>query len=84
MSYFKRTVALLKRTSVPIEGKWQAIDFRPALNVAYYKDFKMTIQRWNYHPEAWKDLFNVEYYGTSVEFDYTVSLAEVLECSTIT
>ena len=77
--HFKRKGSTTQKEPVPIEGKWQAIDFRPALERSLaYKDFKnddSPMKR--IYPEAWKDLkptLNIT--DTSVEFDYTVSLAD--------
>ena len=77
--HFKRKGSTTQKDPVPIEGKWQAIDFRPALQRSLaYKDFKNDDSAIKLiYPEAWKDLkptLNIT--GTSVEFDYTVSLTE--------
>lgn len=77
--HFKRKGSTTQKEPVPIEGKWQAIDFRPALERSLaYKDFKNDDSAMKLiYPEAWKDLkptLNIT--GTSVEFDYTVSLAD--------
>ena len=77
--HFKRKGSTTQKEPVPIEGKWQAIDFRPALQRSLaYKDFKNDDSAIKLiYPEAWKDLkptLNIT--GTSVEFDYTVSLAD--------
>ena len=77
--HFKRKGSTTQKDPVPIEGKWQAIDFRPALERSLaYKDFKNDDSAIKLiYPEAWKDLkptLNIT--GTSVEFDYTVSLAD--------
>ena len=77
--HFKRKGSTTQKEPVPIEGKWQAIDFRPALERSLaYKDFKNDDSAIKLiYPEAWKDLkptLNIT--GTSVEFDYTVSLAD--------
>ena len=77
--HFKRKGSTTQKDPVPIEGKWQAIDFRPALQRSLaYKDFKNDDSAIKLiYPEAWKDLkptLNIT--GTSVEFDYTVSLAD--------
>ena len=77
--HFKRKGSTTQKEPVPIEGKWQAIDFRPALERSLaYKDFKNDDSAMKLiYPEAWKDLkptLNIT--GTSVEFDYTVSLTE--------
>ena len=77
--HFKRKGSTTHKEPVPIEGKWQAIDFRPALERSLaYKDFKNDDSAMKLiYPEAWKDLkptLNIT--GTSVEFDYTVSLAD--------
>ena len=77
--HFKRKGSTTQKDPVPIEGKWQAIDFRPALQRSLaYKDFKNDDSAMKLiYPEAWKDLkptLNIT--GTSVEFDYTVSLAD--------
>ena len=77
--HFKRKGSTTQKEPVPIEGKWQAIDFRPALQRSLaYKDFKNDDSAMKLiYPEAWKDLkptLNIT--GTSVEFDYTVSLAD--------
>ena len=77
--HFKRKGSTTQKDPVPIEGKWQAIDFRPALERSLaYKDFKNDDSAMKLiYPEAWKDLkptLNIT--GTSVEFDYTVSLAD--------
>jgi len=79
--HFKRKGSTTQKEPVPIEGKWQAIDFRPALERSLaYKDFKNDDSAIKLiYPEAWKDLkptLNIT--GTSVEFDYTVSLADGL------
>ena len=43
--HFKRKRKHYSKEPVPIEGKWQAIDFRPALERSLaYKDFKMMIR----------------------------------------
>lgn len=77
--HFKRKGSTTQKEPVPIEGKWQAIDFRPALERSLaYKDFKNDDSAMKLiYPEAWKDLkptLNIT--GTSVEFDYTVSLTD--------
>ena len=77
--HFKRKGSTTQKDPVPIEGKWQAIDFRPALERSLaYKDFKNDDSAMKLiYPEAWKDLkptLNIT--GTSVEFDYTVSLTD--------
>ena len=77
--HFKRKGSTTQKEPVPIEGKWQAIDFRPALERSLaYKDFKNDDSAMKLiYPEAWKDLkptLNIT--GTSVEFDYTVSLED--------
>ncbi|MBF1711494.1 MAG: hypothetical protein HXO98_04915 [Streptococcus sp.] len=77
--HFKRKGSTTQKEPVPIEGKWQAIDFRPALERSLaYKDFKNDDSAMKLiYPEAWKDIkptLNIT--GTSVEFDYTVSLAD--------
>ncbi|MBS4950344.1 MAG: hypothetical protein KHZ46_06615 [Granulicatella adiacens] len=77
--HFKRKGSTTQKGPVPIEGKWQAIDFRPALQRSLaYKDFKNDDSAIKLiYPEAWKDLkptLNIT--GTSVEFDYTVSLTD--------
>ena len=77
--HFKRKGSTTQKDPVPVEGKWQAIDFRPALQRSLaYKDFKNDDSAIKLiYPEAWKDLkptLNIT--GTSVEFDYTVSLAD--------
>ena len=77
--HFKRKGSTTQKEPVPIEGKWQAIDFRPALQRSLaYKDFKNDDSAIKLiYPEALKDLkrtLNIT--GTSVEFDYTVSLTE--------
>ena len=77
--HFKRKGSTTQKDPAPIEGKWQAIDFRPALQRSLaYKDFKNDDSAIKLiYPEAWKDLkptLNIT--GTSVEFDYTVSLAD--------
>ena len=77
--HFKRKGSTTQKGPVPIEGKWQAIDFRPALQRSLaYKDFKNDDSAIKLiYPEAWKDLkptLNIS--GTSVEFDYTVSLTD--------
>lgn len=77
--HFKRKGSTTHKEPVPIEGKWQAIDFRPALERSLaYKDFKNDDSAMKLiYPEAWKDIkptLNIT--GTSVEFDYTVSLAD--------
>ena len=77
--HFKRKGSTTQKEPVPIEGKWQAIDFRPALQRSLaYKDFKNDDSAIKLiYPEAWKDFkptLNIT--GTSVEFDYTVSLAD--------
>ena len=77
--HFKRKGSTTQKEPVPIEGKWQAIDFRPALERSLaYKDFKNDDSAMKLiYPEAWKDLkptLNIT--GTSVEFDYSVSLAD--------
>lgn len=77
--HFKRKGSTTQKDPVSIEGKWQAIDFRPALQRSLaYKDFKNDDSAIKLiYPEAWKDLkptLNIT--GTSVEFDYTVSLAD--------
>ena len=77
--HFKRKGSTTQKKTVPIEGKWQAINFRPALERSLaYKDFDNDDSAIKLiYPEAWKDLkptLNIT--GTSVEFDYTVSLAD--------
>lgn len=77
--HFKRKGSTTQKGPVPIEGKWQAIDFRPTLERSLaYKDFDYDDSAFKHlYPEAWKDLkptLNIT--GTSVEFDYTVSLAD--------
>ena len=77
--HFKRKGSTTQKDPVPVEGKWQAIDFRPALERSLaYKDFDNDDSAIKLiYPEAWKDLkptLNIT--GTSVEFDYTVSLAD--------
>ena len=77
--HFKRKGSTTQKDPVPIEGKWQAIDFRPALEQSLaYKDFNNDDSAIKLiYPEALKDLkptLNIT--GTSVEFDYTVSLAD--------
>ena len=77
--HFKRKGSTTQKDPVPIEGKWQAIDFRPALQRSLaYKDFDNDDSAIKLiYPEALKDLkptLNIT--GTSVEFDYTVSLAD--------
>ena len=77
--HFKRKGSTTQKKPVPIEGKWQAINFRPALERSLaYKDFDNDDSAIKLiYPEAWKDLkptLNIT--GTSVEFDYTVSLAD--------
>ena len=77
--HFKRKGSTTQKDPVPIEGKWQAIDFRPALERSLaYKDFENDDSAIKLiYPEAWKSLkptLNIT--GTSVEFDYTVSLAD--------
>ena len=77
--HFKRKGSTTQKDPVPIEGKWQAIDFRPALERSLaFKDFDNDDSAIKLiYPEAWKDLkptLNIT--GTSVEFDYTVSLAD--------
>ena len=77
--HFKRKGSTTQKDPVPIEGKWQAIDFRPAIERSLaYKDFKNDDSAMKLiYPEAWKDLkptLNIT--GTYVEFDYTVSLAD--------
>ena len=77
--HFKRKGSTTQKEPVPIEGKWQAIDFRPSLERSLaYKDFKNDDSAMKLiYPEAWKDLkptLNIT--GTYVEFDYTVSLAD--------
>ena len=77
--HFKRKGSTTQKEPVPIEGKWQAIDFRPALERSLaYKDFKNDDSAMKLiYPEAWKDLkptLNIT--DTTVEFDYTVSLAD--------
>ena len=77
--HFKRKGSTTQKDPVPIEGKWQAIDFRPALEQSLaYKDFNNDDSAIKLiYPEALKDLkptLNIT--GTSVEFDYTVSLTE--------
>ena len=77
--HFKRKGSTTQKKPVPIEGKWQAINFRPALERSLaYKDFENDDSAIKLiYPEAWKDLkptLNIT--GTSVEFDYTVSLAD--------
>ena len=77
--HFKRKGSTTQKDPVPIEGKWQAIDFRPALERSLaFKDFDNDDSAIKLiYPEAWKDLkptLNIT--GTSVEFDYTVSLTD--------
>lgn len=77
--HFKHKGSTTQKDPVPIEGKWQAIDFRPTLERSLaYKDFDYDDSAFKHlYPEAWKDLkptLNIT--GTSVEFDYTVSLAD--------
>ena len=77
--HFKRKGSTTQKDPVPIEGKWQAIDFRPALQRSLaFKDFDNDDSAIKLiYPEAWKDLkptLNIT--DTSVEFDYTVSLAD--------
>ena len=77
--HFKRKGSTTQKDPVPIEGKWQAIDFRPALERSLaFKDFDNDDSAIKFiYPEAWKDLkptLNIT--DTSVEFDYTVSLAD--------
>ena len=77
--HFKRKGSTTQKDPVPIEGKWQAIDFRPAIERSLaYKDFKNNDSAFKHiYPEAWKDLkptLNIT--DTTVEFDYTVSLAD--------
>lgn len=77
--HFKRKGSTTQKDPVPIEGKWQAINFRPALERSLaYKDFDNDDSAIKLiYPEAWKNLkptLNIT--GTSVEFDYTVSLAD--------
>ena len=77
--HFKRKGSTTQKDPVPIEGKWQAIDFRPALERSLaYKDFENDDSAIKLiYPEAWKSLkptLNIT--GTSVEFDYTVSLTD--------
>ena len=77
--HFTRKGSTTQKDPVPVEGKWQAIDFRPALQRSLaFKDFKNDDSAIKLiYPEAWKDLkptLNIT--GTSVEFDYTVSLAD--------
>ena len=77
--HFKRKGSTTQKDPVPIEGKWQAIDFRPALERSLaFKDFDNDDSAIKLiYPEAWKDLkptLNIT--DTSVEFDYTVSLAD--------
>ena len=77
--HFKRKGSTTQKDPVPIEGKWQAIDFRPALEQSLaYKDFNNDDSAIKLiYPEALKDLkptLNIT--GTSVEFYYTVSLTE--------
>lgn len=77
--HFKRKGSTTKKGPVPIEGKWQAIDFRPALERSLaYKDFDNDDSAIKLiYPEAWKDLkptLNIT--DSSVKFDYTVSLAD--------
>ena len=77
--HFKRKGSTTQKDPVPIEGKWQAIDFRPALEQSLaYKDFNNDDSAIKLiYPEALKDLkptLNIT--GTSVEFDYTVSLTD--------
>lgn len=77
--HFKRKGSTTQKEPVPIEGKWQAIDFRPALERSLaYKDFKNDDSAMKLiYPEAWKDIKpTLIITGTSVEFDYTVSLAD--------
>jgi len=79
--HFKRKGSTTQKEPVPIEGKWQAINFRSTLErglgYQYFGDedsaFKLI------YPEAWKDLApTLNITGTSVEFEYTVSLADGL------
>ena len=79
--HFKRKGSTTQKEPVPIEGKWQAINFRSTLErglgYQYFGDedsaFKLI------YPEAWKDLApTLNITGTSVEFEYTVSLANGL------
>ena len=77
--HFKRKGSTTQKDPVPIEGKWQAIDFRPALERSLaFKDFDNDDSAIKLiYPEAWKDLkptLNIT--DTSVEFDYTVSLTD--------
>ena len=77
--HFKRKGSTTQKDPVPIEGKWQAIDFRSAIERSLaYKDFKNNDSAFKHiYPEAWKDLkptLNIT--DTTVEFDYTVSLAD--------
>ena len=78
---FKRKGSTTQKDPVPIEGKWQAINFRSTLErgLGYQylgeedSAFKLI------YPEAWKDLApTLNITGTSVEFEYTVSLANGL------
>lgn len=77
--HFKRKGSTTKKDPAPIEGKWQAINFRSTLErgIGYQylgeedSAFKLI------YPEAWKDLApTLNITGTTVEFDYTVSLAD--------
>ena len=79
--HFKRKGSTTQKDPVPIEGKWQAIDFRPALERSLaFKDFDNDDSAIKLiYPEAWKDLApTLNITGTSVEFEYTVSLADGL------
>ena len=79
--HFKRKGSTTQKAPVPVEGKWQAINFRSTLErgIGYQylgeedSAFKLI------YPEAWKDLApTLNITGTSVEFEYTVSLADGL------
>lgn len=79
--HFKRKGSTTKKDPAPIEGKWQAINFRSTLErgIGYQylgeedSAFKLI------YPEAWKDLApTLNITATTVEFDYTVSLADGL------
>ena len=79
--HFKRKGSTTQKEPVPLEGKWQAINFRSTLErgLGYQylgeedSAFKLI------YPEAWKDLApTLNITGTSVEFEYTVSLADGL------
>ena len=79
--HFKRKGSTTQKEPVPIEGKWQAINFRSTLErgLAYqYFDKEDSAFKLIY-PEAWKDLApTLNITGTTVEFEYTVSLADGL------